>query len=229
LLALWYHFAIMFEAVFILTTVDAGTRVGRFMLQDLLGQMWEPLGRTSWYPSVVISSALVVAGWGYFLYIGVIDPNGGVNILWALFGISNQMLATIALCVVTGVLIKQGRVRYAWVTVLPMAWLAVVTTTAAWQKLLSSDPRIGFLAGANDLAAKLDAGTLSEAAARAAPQLIFNQRLDAALTVFFVIVLWVIILDTARVSWRFLQGLPVPPSSEVPHALGRATPAGAST
>jgi carbon starvation protein len=229
LLALWYHFAIMFEAVFILTTVDAGTRVGRFMLQDLLGQVWEPLGRTSWYPSVVISSALVVAGWGYFLYIGVIDPNGGVNILWALFGISNQMLATIALCVVTGVLIKQGRVRYAWVTVLPMSWLAIVTTTAAWQKLLSTDPRIGFLAGANDLAAKLDAGTLSEAAARAAPQLIFNQRLDAALTVFFVIVLWVIILDTARVSWRFLQGLPVPPSSEVPHSLGRATAAGAST
>jgi carbon starvation protein len=227
LLALWYHFAIMFEAVFILTTVDAGTRVGRFMLQDLLGQVWEPLGRTSWYPSVVISSALVVAGWGYFLYIGVIDPNGGVNILWALFGISNQMLATIALCVVTGVLIKQGRVRYAWVTVLPMAWLALVTTTAAWQKLMSTDPRIGFLAGANDLAAKLDAGTLSEAAARAAPQLIFNQRLDAALTVFFVFVLWVIILDTARVSWRFLKGLPVPPSSEVPHALGGAAAAGA--
>jgi carbon starvation protein len=227
LIALWYHFAIMFEAVFILTTLDAGTRVGRFMLQDLLGQVWAPLGRTSWYPSVVLSSALVVAGWGYFLYIGVIDPNGGVNILWPLFGISNQMLATIALCVVTGVLVKQGRARQAWVTVLPMSWLVIVTTTAAWQKVMSTDPRIGFLAGANDLAAKLDAGTLSEAAARAAPQLIFNQRLDAVLTVFFAVVLWVIILDTARVCWRVLRGLPVPPSSEVPHSLQVSGPLGA--
>ncbi len=219
LLALWYHFAIMFEAIFILTTLDAGTRVGRFMLQDLLGQIWKPFGRTSWYPSVVISSALVVAGWGYFLYVGVIDPNGGVNLLWPLFGISNQMLAAIALCVVTGVLIKQGRARQSWITILPLSWLAIVTTTAAWQKVLSPDPRLGFLAGANDLAAKLDAGTLSEAAARAAPQLIFNQRLDAALTVFFALVLWVIILDTARVSWRVLRGLPVLPSSEIPHSL----------
>ncbi len=227
LLALWYHFAIMFEAVFILTTLDAGTRVGRFMLQDLLGQIWKPLGRTSWYPSVVLSSALVVAGWGYFLYIGVIDPNGGVNILWPLFGISNQMLATIALCVVTGVLVKQGKLRQVWITVLPMAWLAVVTTTAAWQKVLSDDPRIGFLAGANDLAARLASGSLSEAAANAAPQLIFNQRLDAALTIFFALVLWLIIFDTARVCWRVVRGLSVPPSSEVPHSLQGTAAAGA--
>lgn len=229
LLALWYHFAIMFEAVFILTTLDAGTRVGRFMLQDLLGQIYKPFGQTSWYPSVVISSALVVAGWGYFLYIGVIDPNGGVNILWPLFGISNQMLATIALCVVTGVLVKQGRARFAWITVLPLSWLAIVTTTAAWQKVLSDDPRIGFLAGANDLAARLAAGTLPEAAARAAPQLIFNQRLDAVLTVFFAVVLWLIILDTARVCRRVLKGMPVLPSSEVPHSLSRPVAAGAAS
>jgi carbon starvation protein len=221
LLSLWYHFAIMFEAVFILTTLDAGTRVGRFMLQDLFGHIWKPLGRTSWYPSVVITSTVVVAAWGYFLYIGVIDPNGGVNILWPLFGIANQMLAAIALCVATGILVKSGKARYAFVTLLPLAWLAIVTTTAAWQKIVSPDPRIGFFAAANDLAGKLAAGILPPDKAAVAPQLIFNQQLDAGLTIFFTAVLWLVILDMIRVAVRRLRGLPVLQTSEAPYQVSR--------
>ena len=200
LLSVWYHFAIMFEAVFILTTIDAGTRVGRFMLQDLLGHVSAPLGRTSWYPSVLVSSTLVVAGWGYFLYIGVIDPNGGINILWPLFGISNQMLAGIALAVATGILIKNGKPIYAWVTGLPLAWLALVTTVAAWEKVVSADPKLGFFAAANDMAEKLAAGALPAAKAAVAPQLIFNQRLDGWLTSLFTVILWFVILDMARLD-----------------------------
>jgi carbon starvation protein len=222
LLSLWYHFAIMFEAVFILTTLDAGTRVGRFMLQDLLGHVWKPMGRTSWYPSVLLASALVVAGWGYFLYIGVIDPNGGVNILWPLFGIANQMLAAIALCVATGIIIKSGKARYAFVTLVPLAWLALITSTAAWQKLTSADPRLGFFAAADDLAAKLASGVLAADKAAVAPQLIFNQRLDAWLTMFFLTVVWFVILDMARVSIRYLRGLPVSRSSEAPYQVSRS-------
>jgi carbon starvation protein len=221
LLALWYHFAIMFEVVFILTTLDAGTRVGRFILQDLLGQVWAPLGRTSWYPSVLFASTLLVGAWGYFLYVGVIDPNGGVNILWPLFGIANQMLAAIALSVATGIIIKSGTARYALVTLGPLAWLAIVTSTAAWQKVLSPDPHIGFLAAAGDLAAKLAAGTLSAERAAVAPQLIFNQRLDAALTVLFTAILWLVILDMARVCVRRLRGLPLRSSSESPYRESR--------
>jgi carbon starvation protein len=217
LLGLWYHFAIMFEAVFILTTVDAGTRVGRFMLQDMLGNVWKPLGQTSWYPSVLFSSAVVVGAWGYFLYIGVIDPNGGVNILWPLFGISNQMLAAIALCVGTGIIIKSGKLRYAWVTGFPLACLAFITTTAAWEKIMSPDVRVGFFAAANDLATKLAANTLTPEKAKVAPQLIFNQQLDGWLTIFFVVILWVIIIDMLRVSFRHLKGLSVPAFAETPY------------
>jgi len=217
LLALWYHFAIMFEAIFILTTLDAGTRVGRFMLQDMLGNIWPKMGQTSWAPSVIFTSALVVAGWGYFLYIGVIDPNGGVNILWPLFGIANQMLAAIALCVGTGILIKSGKLKYAWVTGGPLLWLVIITSTAAWEKITSTDIRVGFFAAANDLSAKLGAGTLPPEKAAVAPQLIFNQQLDAWLTLFFVAVLWVIVFDMLRVCWRHLAGKPVPALTETPH------------
>jgi carbon starvation protein len=207
----------MFEAVFILTTVDAGTRVGRFMVQDLLGHVWKPMANTSSYPSILISSTLIVAGWGYFLYIGVIDPNGGINILWPLFGISNQMLAGIALTIATGIIIKKGKIRYAFVTGAPLAWIALVTTVAAWQKVFSTDPKHGFFAGADALAAQLAAGTLAPERAAVAPTLIFNQNLDGWLTVIFTLILWFVIGDMLRVAYCRLTGRPVPASSEAPY------------
>ncbi|HEY1900138.1 MAG TPA: carbon starvation CstA family protein, partial [Steroidobacteraceae bacterium] len=219
LLAAWYHFALMFEAVFILTTIDAGTRVGRFMLQDFLGHFWRPLGRTSWYPSVLLTSALIVAGWGYFLYVGVIDPNGGINILWPLFGIANQMLAAIALSVATGILIKSGKLRYSWVTGGPLAWLALITTVAAWQKITSPDPQLGFFSGAADLASRLASGVLPAARAAVAPKLIFNQQLDGWLTILFTVIVWLVIADMLRVALRAARGLPTLASSEAPRVV----------
>jgi carbon starvation protein len=221
MLAMWYHFAIMFEAIFILTTLDAGTRVGRFMLQDILGNIWPRLGETSWYPSVLLTSGIIVAAWGYFLYVGVIDPNGGINILWPLFGISNQILAAIALCVATGILVKSGKLKHAWITGLPLAWLVLITSSAVWEKLASDDVRVGFFAAANSLADKLAAGALPPEKAAIAPTLIFNLRLDAALALFFAALLWLIVLDMLRVCARHLNNKPVPPSSETPHQTTR--------
>jgi carbon starvation protein len=204
-IALWYHFAIMFEALFILTTLDAGTRVGRFMLQDLLGHFWAPLGRTSWYPSVIVSSAIVVGSWGWFLYQGVVDPLGGINILWPLFGIANQLLAAIALVVATTILFRSGHARYAWTTLLPLAWLLAVTVTAGVMKVTSADPAIGFLAQA----AKLEAvGNVRQA---------FNLRVDAALTTLFVGLVGVILVAAARVWLRVLRQ-PVPTRAAVAQA-----------
>jgi carbon starvation protein len=217
LIALWYHFAIMFEAVFILTTLDAGTRVGRFMLQDIFSNIWPKFGQTSWYPSTLLTSGIVVAAWGYFLYIGVIDPYGGINILWPLFGISNQILAAIALSVGTGILVKSGKLRHAWITGLPLSWLTIITTSAVWEKLTSDDVRVGFFAAAHSLADKLAAGTLPPAKAAIAPTLIFNLQLDAALALFFAALLWIIVLDMLRICMRHLNGKPVPPLSEAPH------------
>jgi carbon starvation protein len=195
LMSLWYHFAIMFEALFILTTIDTGTRVGRFMLQELAGHAWEPLGRTSWYPSTVLASALVVAGWGYFLVQGVLDPLGGINSLWPLFGISNQLLASVALCVGTTLLIKAGKARYAWATLLPLAGVLTVTLTAGWQKVFADDPRLGFLAHAALTAEQVAAGTME--AARGA-RLIFNDRLDAVVAIAFMVVTLLVVLASAR-------------------------------
>jgi carbon starvation protein len=196
LMALWYHFAIMFEALFILTTLDTGTRVGRFMVQELAGHVWAPLGRTSWYPSTILTSALVVGAWGWFLVQGVGDPLGGINSLWPLFGISNQLLAAVALCVGTTILMKAGKARYAWVTLAPLAWVLVVTLTAGWQKVFAADPRLGFLAHAALTAGQVAAGSLD--AARGA-RLVFNDRLDAALALGFMAVTVLVVLASARV------------------------------
>jgi carbon starvation protein len=196
LTALWYHFAIMFEALFILTTIDTGTRVGRFMLQEILGHVWPRFGETSWYPSVIASSAAVVLGWGYFLYQGVVDPLGGINSLWPLFGISNQLLAAVALCVGTTIIIKMGRQRYAWVTLGPLAWLVVVTMTAGWQKVFSADPKLGFLA---------HAASLAESAAPTAGRQIFNDRLNTAVALFFMAVVALLIVTSAWEWWLVLS------------------------
>ncbi len=217
-MALWYHFALMFEALFILTTVDAGTRVGRFMLQDLGKHIWEPFGRVSWYPAVVLSSFIFVSMWGFFLYQGVTDPLGGINSLWPLFGIANQLLATVALCVGTTIIIKMGKAKYAFMTLIPMCWLVVVTMTAGWMKLFAADPRVGFLSHARWVEAKLAAGELPAgvADAAAAARLVFNDRLDAAVAAFFMISVIVILADSIR-EWRAVLGGRKPMvSSEVP-------------
>ncbi|MGE3525587.1 MAG: carbon starvation CstA family protein [Gemmatimonadales bacterium] len=213
LTALWYHFAIMFEALFILTTVDTGTRVGRFMLQELGGHLWRPLARTSWYPSIILSSGLVVAGWGFFLIQGVLDPLGGINSLWPLFGISNQLLAAIALCVGTTILIKSGKARYSWTTLLPLAWLLAVTLTAGYQKVFSPDPRLGFLAHAASVRDQLAAGTLD--AAHAA-RLIFNDRLDAVVAAAFMLVVLLVVIMSVWEWAQVLRQRKAPVLSETP-------------
>jgi carbon starvation protein len=213
LLAFWYHFAIMFEALFILTILDAGTRVGRFMLQELLGHAWPKLGRTGWMPGILATSGLVVAAWGYFLYQGVRDPLGGINSLWSLFGISNQLLAAIALCVATTILIKMHAARYMWVTCVPLSWLVVVTFTAGWQKMFAAAPALGFLAQAEQLAA---GPQTAETAA-----LIFNARLDAAVTGVFLVLVTTILVDSIRVWVGILRGTREVKLTESPFVLSR--------
>ena len=190
MMAFWYHFAILFEALFIMTAVDAGTRAGRFMLQDLLGSFHPALKRTESLPANLAATALCVAAWGYFLYQGVVDPLGGINTLWPLFGVSNQMLAAIALVLGTVVLFKMKRGRYAWVTIVPTAWLLLCTLTAGWQKIFSANPKVGFLAHAAKLSAAADAGTVL-APAKSIEQMrrvMFNDYIDATLCALFVVV-----------------------------------------
>ncbi len=195
LLSIWYHFAIMFEALFILTVLDAGTRVGRFMVQELGGRIWAPFGRRGWMPGILLSSAVIVAMWGYFLYQGVIDPLGGINSLWPLFGIGNQLLAAVALVVATTILLKMGRLRWIWVTLVPTAWLVIVTMTASYQKIFDPNPRIGFLSGANAMAAQIAAGKIAAEKMVETHRLIFNLRLDAAVTAIFACMVLVLVVE----------------------------------
>ena len=217
-MAIWYHFAIMFEALFILTTLDAGTRVGRFMLQDLGKHVWAPFGRVSWYPASVLASAIVVLCWGYFLYQGVTDPLGGVNTLWPLFGISNQLLAAIALCVGTTVIIKMKKQKYAFITLLPLSWLTIITMTAGYQKLFSANPKLGFLSHARWVQEFLDKGALPPGVANAAnaSRMIFNDRLDAAVAAFFLLAVIVILTCSIREWYAVLSGRKPAVSTEVP-------------
>jgi carbon starvation protein len=208
-LGFWYHFAIMFEALFILTIIDAGTRVGRFMLQDLLGHVSKPLGRTSWMPGVIGTSAAVVAAWGYFLIQGVRDPLGGINSLWPLFGIANQLLAAIALSVATTILLKMHGAKFMWITCAPLAWLVTVTFSASWQKIWSPLPRIGFLAQA-------DALKTGPAA--------FNARLDAVVCGTFMVLVAIILLDSLRLWFGILWGARDRSVVEAPFVPTRLSP-----
>ena len=216
--AFWYHFAIMFEALFILTTVDAGTRVGRFMIQDLVGNVWRPFARTSWLPGNIIASALIVAAWGYFLYAGVNDPQGGIYTLFPLFGIANQLLAAVALTVGTTILIKMGKLRYAWVTALPLAWDAAVTLTASWYKIFSPDPLLGFFA---QRSAAIEAANNNELYGNATnqadvQQIITNSTVDGILSIIFALAIIVVILDASRVWFGLVRGTKEPELSEAP-------------
>jgi carbon starvation protein len=222
--AFWYHFAIMFEALFILTTVDAGTRVGRFMIQDLVGNVWRPFARTSWLPANLVASAVIVGAWGYFLYAGVNDPLGGINQLFPLFGIANQLLAAVALTVGTTILIKMGKLRYAWVTALPLAWDAAVTLTASWQKIFSTDPAIGFFAQRAAAAQSIESGKLSDTlkALKAesiddAHQILVNTTVDGVLSILFAAMIIIVIADASRIWFGLIFGSKDPELSEAPY------------
>jgi carbon starvation protein len=205
LMAFWYHFAIMFEALFILTTIDAGTRVGRFILQDFMGGIWKPLGNTRSWPANVFASGLLVAAWGYFLYMGVVDPLGGINTLWPIFGIANQLLAVIGLCLGTTVLIKMGKARYLAVTVLPLLFLMSATFSAGYIKIFDADPKMGFIAGAKEAAANIvKGGTETQMKVWAAQE--FNFQVNVFVTGFFLLAVAVIFFGCLFEWVRLLSG-----------------------
>ncbi|WP_170301663.1 carbon starvation CstA family protein [Saccharopolyspora hirsuta] len=218
--AFWYHFAVMFEALFILTTVDAGTRVGRFMLQDTVGNVWKRFGDVSWKPGNWIASAVIVGAWGYFLWAGVNDPLGGINQLFPLFGIANQLLAAVALAVATTLLIKSGRAKYAWVTLIPLAWDAAVTLTASWQKIFSADPKIGFFAQRAAYQAALDAGETSKGTAHTVEEMqkvVVNSTVDGVLSILFAVLILIVLVDAVRVWIKALRATEPLPTTEAPY------------
>ncbi len=214
--AFWYHFAIMFEALFILTTVDAGTRVGRFMLQDTLGNIWKPIGRVSWKPGLWATSAVVVGAWGYFLYTGVTNPLGGINQLFPLFGIANQLLAAVALTVATTLLIKAGKLKWAWVTGIPLAWDAAVTLTASYQKVFSDEPKLGFFAQRDAFIEARDAGEILPPAKTVDDMnaVITNSTVDGVLAALFAAMIIIVILDASRVWFKAIRAREALPSTE---------------
>ncbi len=224
--ALWYHFAILFEALFILTAVDAGTRTGRFMIQDLLGHVYAPLGRIESVPANIVATVLCVSGWGYFVYQGTVDPLGGVNTIWPLFGIGNQMLAGIALLLATTVLIKMKRQKYTWVTLVPTAWLLVCTLSAAWEKVMSTNPKIGFFALASKYSDAAASGTVIAPAKTIADmqRVAFNNYLCGSITVLFAALVLVMAFFTIKMSMQALRN-PKPTATETPY---REAPAGVS-
>ncbi|MCE9943281.1 pyruvate/proton symporter CstA [Aeromonas rivipollensis] len=215
--AFWYHFAILFEALFILTAVDAGTRAARFMLQDLMGVISPSLKRTDSLPANLLATALCVLAWGYFLHQGVVDPLGGINTLWPLFGIANQMLAGMALMLCAVVLFKMKRQAYAWVALLPTSWLLICTLSAGWEKTFSDNPKLGFLAIANKFQAMIDSGTIpAQYTEFQLAQLAFNNRLDAGLTIFFMVVVVVLAGFSLKTALKALQN-PQPTANETPY------------
>ncbi|WP_245766974.1 carbon starvation CstA family protein [Streptomyces colonosanans] len=217
--AFWYHFAIMFEALFILTTVDAGTRVGRFMLQDMLGNVWKPIGRVTWKPGIWITSAVIVGLWGYFLYVGATDPLGGINQLFPLFGIANQLLAAIALTVGTTLLIKAGKLRWAWVTGIPLVWDVSVTFTAGWQKIFDSNPKIGFFAQRQLYADALDDGKIL-APAKSLDDMktvVLNSTVDGVIMAVFLVLVTFVIGHAAVICVRAVRSVQPLPTAETPY------------
>jgi len=208
-MALWYHFAIMFEALFILTTIDAGTRIGRFLVQEVLGWIWKSLGEVHSAAGNLLGSGLFVAGWGWFLYQGVIDPQGGINSLWPIFGVANQLLAVMALGLATTVLVKMGRGKLAWVTLAPLVWLVVVTFSAGWMKIFSPDPRLGFLTA------------MREATVAGQNQLAMTHAINAGVTGFFLVLVILVLWACGRVCWRKVRGGKVLPVTEEAWGVAR--------